>query len=163
MSDPTKSATHNTDSQKRSWLWIGLFGVVIVAAVLAGTTFLQPNSTPTASAANMSLNSAEVVIADLTQEETYHGKLESIKGTGTLIPAAQIELAFTTSGIVADLPVQVGQTVQAGDLLAQIDVGTLAAQDEVSVAQAQINLDVAQQALDDLLNWEQDADGIAQM
>ena len=31
------------------------------------------------------------------------------------------------------------------------------------MAQAQINLDVAQQALDDLLNWEADADQIAQL
>ena len=117
----------------------------------------------TASAATDPLNYAEVVITDLRQEEEFNGKLESIKGTGTVIAPVQIDLAFSTPGTVVELPVQVGQVVQAGDLLARVEARTLAAQDEIAVAQAQINLDVAQQALDDLLNWEPDADQIAQL
>ncbi|MCP4424971.1 MAG: HlyD family efflux transporter periplasmic adaptor subunit [Chloroflexi bacterium] len=148
---------------KRIWLWIGLIGVAIVAVVWVGTAVFRPNKAPAATADNAPANTAEVVIADLTQEETYYGKLESVTGVGTLIPAAQIELAFTTPGVVSDIVAVVGQTVQAGDVLAQVDAAALAAQDEISVAQAQINLDVAQQALDDWLNWEQDAAEIAQL
>jgi multidrug efflux pump subunit AcrA (membrane-fusion protein) len=153
-------------------------GVVIVAAVsaalvflqpnavptaLAALRFLQPNGAPTAAAATDALNYAEVVIADLRQEEEFNGKLESIKGMGTLISPVQIDLGFSTPGTVVELPVRVGQVVQAGDLLARVEASTLAAQDEIAVAQAQINLDVAQQALDDLLNWEPNADQIAQL
>jgi multidrug efflux pump subunit AcrA (membrane-fusion protein) len=140
-----------------------LIVVVIVAAVLAGAAFFRSGGTMTSTEANTPPNYVEAAIADLVQEESYNGKLESVKGTGSLIPAAQIELAFTTPGIITELPVQVGQTVQVGDHLARVDAETLIAQDEISVAQAQINLDVAQQLLDDLFNWEVDADNIAQL
>jgi multidrug efflux pump subunit AcrA (membrane-fusion protein) len=153
-----------TGRGKRPFLWIGLIIVLIIAVVLAGAAFLRPaTSTTTISSANTSSNTAEVVITDLVQEETFKGRLESIKGTGTLIPAAQIDLAFGTPGTIVELPVQVGQTVQAGDLLARVDAEAIIAQDEISVAQAQINLDVAQQAIDNLLNWEVDQDQVAQL
>jgi multidrug efflux pump subunit AcrA (membrane-fusion protein) len=134
-----------------------------VPAALVSLRFLQPNGAQTASAETDTLNYAEVVIADLRQEKEFNGKLESVKGTGTVIAPVQIDLAFSTPGTVIELPVQVGQTVQAGDVLAQVEASALAAQDAIGVAQAQINLDVAQQALDALLNWEPDADQIAQL
>jgi multidrug efflux pump subunit AcrA (membrane-fusion protein) len=86
------------------------------------------------------LNVADVTVTDLRQEEAFNGKLESIGGTGTLIPAAQTDLAFETPGTVVELPVQVGQEVQAGDLLARADVTALAAQDEIAVAQARLDV-----------------------
>jgi multidrug efflux pump subunit AcrA (membrane-fusion protein) len=86
------------------------------------------------------LNLADVVMTDLRQEEEFSGKLESIGGMGTLIPAVEIDLAFETPGVVAELPVEVGQEVQAGDVLARVDVTILAAQDEIAVAQAQLDV-----------------------
>jgi HlyD family secretion protein len=187
MSDPSTLAYHSETGRRLPWIWIGLIGLVIIAAVLAALFFLRQNGAPAASAETDSQNFADVVITDLTQEETFNGKLESIKGLGTLIPASQIDLSFASSGTVAELLVQVGQDVQAGDLLARVD--SVAAQhavttaelqlaqaamqtdatttqngmsyDDISVAQAQINLNVAQQALDNLLNWEPDEDEIA--
>ena len=138
MSDPSTPSHNNTKPRRRSWIWISLTGFVIVAVVLVAV--VRPNNAPTAAATTDLLNFADVVVTDLTQEEEFNGKLESIKGAGTLIPAAQIDLAFDTPGIVVDLPVQVGQEVQAGDVLAQVDATALAAQDEIAVAQAQINV-----------------------
>jgi RND family efflux transporter MFP subunit len=42
-------------------------------------------------------------------------------GTGTLISANETDLAFTTGGRVAELLVEVGDKVEAGDLLAKVD------------------------------------------
>lgn len=94
------------------------------------------------------LNFAAVVMTELTQEEAYNGKLESIKGTGTTIPTAQIALAFGTSGTIANVLVQVGQAVQIGDELARLDTPDLAravTQAEVNLRQAQIALERGQQ------------------
>jgi multidrug efflux pump subunit AcrA (membrane-fusion protein) len=128
---------------------------------LAALHFLQPNGAQTASVGDDPLNFAEVVIADLRQEEEFNGKLESIKGTGTVIAPVQIDLGFSTPGTVVELPVQVGKVVQAGDLLARVEASALVAQEEIAVAQAQISLDVAQQALNDLSSWEPDAEQTA--
>ncbi len=189
MSDPSTPSNNNTEPQRRPWIWPSLVGFVIVATVLAAVVLLRQNGSPVEATGADPLNFAEVVITDLTQEENFNGKLESIDGTGTLIPASQIELNFATPGTVVELLVQVGQAVQAGDVLARVDnvtaqnaVTTAELQlaqaamqtdatttqsgisfDDISVAQAQINLDVAQQALDNLLNWEVNADEIAQL
>jgi HlyD family secretion protein len=189
MSDPATPANNDTGPRRRPWVWLSLVGLLIVAAVLAAVILLGQNGSSAEAAEVDLVNLAEVVITDLTQEETFNGKLESIGGTGTLIPASQIALSFTSPGTLAELLVQVGQTVQAGDVLARVDnvaaehavttaelqLGQAAKQtdgtttqsgisfDDINVAQAQINLNVAQQALDSLLNWESDADEIAQL
>jgi HlyD family secretion protein len=68
-------------------------------------------------------------------------------GSGTLIAGKQSELGFGTSGTVAEIYVQPGDVVQAGDLLAeQADVEGL----EAEVAAAELALHEAQQALDTL-------------
>ena len=123
MSDPSTPSHNNTKPRRRSWIWISLIGVVIVAVVLVAV--VRPNNAPTAAATTDLLNFADVVVTDLTQEEEFNGKLESIKGAGTLIPAAQIDLAFDTPGIVVDLPVQVGQEVQAGVVTPKNWTGTI--------------------------------------
>jgi len=188
MSAPS-TPSNNKEPRRRPWIWLSLIGLVIVAAVLAAVVLLPQNGSSAEATEADPLNFADVVITDLTQEETFNGKLESIKGSGTLIPTSQIELSFASPGTVVELLVQVGQEVQAGDVLARVNsiaainaVTTAELQlaqaamqtdatttqsgisfDDISVAQAQINLNVAQQALDNLLNWEVDADEIAQL
>ena len=88
------------------WFWFGLIGVLIVAAASAVLIFLQPDGVPFCidptlciSCSRMALkqrlletgtlNYAEVVVTDLRQEEAFNGKLESIKGTGTVIAPMQ--------------------------------------------------------------------------
>lgn len=143
MSESQASSTNNRRPRRRAWLWISLTGVVIIAAALTTVLPLRPSGAPIASAqddAPGALNVADVVVTDLRQEEAFNGKLESIGGTGALIPAAQIDLAFETPGTVVELPVEVGQEVRAEDVLARVDVTALAAQDEIAVAQAQLDV-----------------------
>jgi len=142
MSAPS-TPSNNKELRRRSWIWLSLIGVVIVAAVLAAVVLLRPDDAPTAVAATDRLNFADVVMTDLTQEENFDGKLESIGGTGALIPASQIDLSFATPGTVAELLVQMGQEVQAGDVLAHLDTTALeraVAQAEISLRQAEILL-----------------------
>lgn len=133
----------------RSWLLTSLTGVVLVAAVLAAVVLPGIDGCPTWLVASVAsaqddapgaLNVADVVVTDLRQEEAFNGQLGSIGGTGALIPAAQIDLAFETPGTVVELPVQVGQQVRAGDVLARVDAAALFAQDEIAVAQAQLDV-----------------------
>ena len=163
MSDPGTPGNNNGETRRRPWIWLALIGLLIVAAVLAVVVFLPQNGSLAKATETDPPNLAEVVITDLTQEETFNGKLESIKGSGTLVPASQIELSFATPGTVAELLVQMGQEVRAGDTLARVDAEVLAAHDEINVTQAGINLDVAQEALDTFLAWEADPGEIAQL
>lgn len=121
MSAPS-TPSNNKEPRRRPWIWLGLIGLVIVAAVLAAVVLLPHNGSSAEATEADPLNLADVVITDLTQEETFNGKLESIKGSGTLIPASQIELSFASPGTVAELLVQVGQEVQAGDVLALVQL-----------------------------------------
>jgi len=66
---------------------------------------------------------------------------------GRLVPARSAWLSFQTDGEVAEVLVEEGQSVQAGDVLAMLD-NPEAAQAELKAAQ--LELTQAQQALDDL-------------
>jgi HlyD family secretion protein len=61
-------------------------------------------------------------------------------GSGELVPAAEMEMAFRTSGVVDEVFVQVGDLVQEGDLLAQLKTDDL----ERALAEAEFDLELAQ-------------------
>lgn len=115
----------------------------------------------------------------------------SANGAGTLIPATEVNLGFRSGGLLAEVPVQVSDQVQTGDVLAQLDEGdarkavasaqlqvaqaeaNLAAQQDpaarqraiagaqLQMAQAEANLGEAQFKLDELLNWTPDEQAVA--
>ena len=67
-------------------------------------------------------------------------------GTGNLKPETEAELAFETSGVVAEVLVEVGDLVQAGDVLARLDdtdARLAVAEAEVQVEQAETGLALA--------------------
>jgi len=67
-------------------------------------------------------------------------------GSGTLLPARELALGFRTSGVLAEVGVEVGDQVMAGDLLARLDD----ADAEAQVAQAKANLRLAELKLTEL-------------
>ncbi len=81
----------------------------------------------------------------------------TIESSGAIEPQQQASLTWKSSGTVAAINVQVGDTVQAGDELFTIDPGTAAA----TLAQAQADLLTAQNALDDLLNPSAEATALS--
>jgi HlyD family secretion protein len=81
-------------------------------------------------------------------ETVARGDLSAVVGaTGTVRAAQAVTLAWQTSGIVESVEAQLGDRVQAGELLAVLERASLPK--EVVLAEA--NLVSAQQALDDLI------------
>lgn len=111
----------------------------------------------------------------------------SATGAGSVIAATEIEVGFNSSSKLTELSVQVGDKVQAGDVLARLDstaaeetvanaelqlaqaimqtdasaTNTGISYNDITIEQAQISLEQAQATLDDLLNWKPDPDEIA--
>jgi HlyD family secretion protein len=95
-------------------------------------------------------------------------------GTGTLVPKSEVELSFSSGGLLTEVLVAVGDKVQAGDVLARVDNTDAQGQvadaetnlrlaelelaeltdspDATELAAAQYQLSSAQEALEDLLN-----------
>jgi RND family efflux transporter MFP subunit len=121
-------------SNKRKWL-LGLAALLALGAggYLYYTQTAQAAQTPAAPA----LQTAKVRTGDIRITAT---------GAGTLTPAAEIDLAFRTSGTITELPVKVGDTVRAGAVLARLDEAAA----KLQVAQAELNVQGAQAKLDDL-------------
>ncbi|MBT9384970.1 efflux RND transporter periplasmic adaptor subunit [Pseudooceanicola sp. CBS1P-1] len=76
---------------------------------------------------------SEIVTADPTRERAFPGEVEA---------AHETDLAFQTVGRIATLPVQVGDRVQKGQVLATLDRVTL--QQDVDAAQAALSSAQAQ-------------------
>ena len=118
-------------------LTINLVIVVAIAAVgFWGYSTLHPK------AAAAALSTVTVSRGDVSS---------TVSSSGTVISPSDIALAPTTSGTLAKLNVKVGQSVHAGEVLAQMDTTSLksaVAQAQSSLIQAQANLTNAQATAD---------------
>lgn len=77
----------------------------------------------------------------------YGEILEQVSATGTVAPASQIDLGFTSSGRVTVLPVKTGDRVTAGQLLISLDTSDL----NFQAQSYQAALEIAQAKLAQLL------------
>jgi HlyD family secretion protein len=71
----------------------------------------------------------------------------TVDGSGSLAPIGEVSLAFSSGGQVAEVLAAVGDTVEAGGVLARLDdtdAREAVADAELQVAQAEINLALAQ-------------------
>lgn len=163
---------------KRKRFWIISMLVVALATAVGYVYYVRETAVAAAGSAEPDVQTAVVRLGEITVSAT---------GAGSVIPATEVELGFTTGGHLLELLVTVGQKVQAGDLLARVDdtdaqktlvnaqlqLAQAAMQsdasatqvglsyDDISVAQAQMALEEAQQALAELQNWTADPDEIA--
>ncbi len=76
-------------------------------------------------------------------------KLSIVTAEGKLLPASSVELAFVQGGVVAEILAQPGDSLAAGDVIAQL-IGLEAAQ--AQLVAAQLELASAKKALNDLQN-----------
>jgi HlyD family secretion protein len=76
-------------------------------------------------------------------------RLTTVTAEGTLLPTPAVELAFAQGGVVSEILAQPGETLAAGDVIAQL-VGLETVQAEL--AAAQLELAGAKKALNDLQN-----------
>ncbi len=112
-------------------------GVQFAAGLLVGGVFLVAcNGTAEPNAADEELQTAVVRQGDLVLFAS---------GSGSLIPGREVELGFGANGPVAELNVQAGDVVDAGDILA---VAGEQEQLQAAVASAELSLLEVQAALD---------------
>ena len=103
--------------------------LVVLAAAAAGLYFaFRPAATPTAAGPS-------TVMRDVTASTTT--LTTSVGASGTMQPAQQSNLSFSSAGTVTAVTVAVGDKVSAGAVLAAIDLADL-----------QSNVDAAQAAVD---------------
>ena len=112
-------------------IMIGLFLVAMLAVIAfavggcGGSTPATPTPAVTASA----VKAAAKIIAE-----------------GKVVPAKSAALSFQTGGIIAQVPVALGDKIEAGKLLAQLDTRQL----ELQLAQSEANLAASQAKLSQL-------------
>lgn len=75
-------------------------------------------------------------------------------GSGTLVPNTEVDLSFSSGGRLAEMLVEVGDQVQAGDMLARLEDTDAQSQ----VTQAEINLRLAELQLSELTGTPDAAD-----
>lgn len=125
------------NKKKSLWRWLAL--VVVIAALIAGGLYFYRSQTTLAQEPTETpLQTTTVRRGDLVVSAT---------GAGTVIPASEVSLGFDSGGLLVEIPVQVGDRVQAGDVLARVDDTSARSQ----VKQAELNLTEAQLQLAKLL------------
>jgi HlyD family secretion protein len=117
---------------KRFWI------IFIVLALAVGGFLYYTSSTAAATPPDEpALQTAKVRTGDIAI---------TASGAGNLVPAAELDLSFRTGGALVELRVNVGDHVEAGDVLARLDDASA----KLQLAQAELNLHSAQAKLDDL-------------
>ncbi|MFQ6102272.1 MAG: efflux RND transporter periplasmic adaptor subunit [Anaerolineae bacterium] len=126
--------------------WIVVVAVVLLAGLgYGGYTVWQGFSTRSAAAQAPAEETAVV----------QRGTLRvTVDATGSLAPQSEVSLAFSSSGLVAEVFVEEGQQVEAGQLLAQLDTDD----PELQVTQAELSLREAELQLETLLEPPDQAD-----
>jgi multidrug efflux pump subunit AcrA (membrane-fusion protein) len=119
--------------------WIVI--IVMIAAAGGGYYYYASASQPDQTEAEQEVRTSTARQGDLVIYAT---------GTGTLVASSEVELSFGINGEIQAINVQVGDTVQAGDVLAQLEEGASLVSLEASVTSAELSLLNAQQALNDL-------------
>jgi macrolide-specific efflux system membrane fusion protein len=118
--------------RRAGWIALGA-AIVLVLAGVGGYLVASSGSTPA---------SAQVTT---TKETVSTGTLrQTVAASGTLAPAVDDTLGFSSSGVVTSVAATVGQAVSKGQKLATIDSAALAAtvaQDNATVATDQAKVD----------------------
>jgi HlyD family secretion protein len=116
---------------KKVWT-IGII-VLVALVVAAGALFLRGTN-----------RSAALESAPSTATVTRGSIQETVSATGNAVAEKQVTLAFETSGKIAQVRVEAGQPIAAGQVLAHLDTTS----QQWQVAQAQASLDTAQVRLE---------------
>lgn len=127
-----------TRKTRRQPRWPLIVVLLVVLAMAAGSWYyLRGRAAATAAETTPALQTARVRSGDIAI---------TANGSGNLLPASEVGLAFRSSGIVAEMLVSGGDQVEAGQVLARLDSADASAQ----VVQAETNLRLAELRLAEL-------------
>jgi HlyD family secretion protein len=138
-----KNLTESNNKKKKGKKGLWLLAVILVlAALFVGWRILNNQ------------REASQVFANLQTEPYRRDSLNAfIYGTGTVQPSQTAVLTWSTSGIVGEVNIALGDTVEKDAVLIALDPDSLS----VDILQAKIDVINAQTALDDLYeNWGAD-------
>lgn len=113
-----------------------LLCLAVVAAAGAGCSRSEPSAAP----GQPNQPAARVAVATVQSADLA----SAIEVTGTVRPVQRAQLAAKFMGAIEELPVTLGQPVQAGDILVKISAGEISAR----LVQAQAQLNSARRDLD---------------
>ena len=122
--------------RKRLWIAVGA-SVVVAGLGLGGWRLISGRRDATAEA--QASTETAIVRQDTLQV--------TVEGAGSLAPRAEIQLAFLSGGQVAEVLVEEGQLVEAGQPLVRLETDEL----ELDVARAEVSLAAAEGQLAQLL------------
>jgi HlyD family secretion protein len=133
--------SNNKKKKGKKGLWLLAF-FLVVAALFVGWRILNNQ------------RQANLVLANLQTEPYRRDSLNAfIFGTGTVQPSQTAALTWSTSGIVGEVKIALGDTVEKDAVLMALAADSLS----VDILQAEIDVINAQTALDDLYeNWGAD-------
>jgi len=121
---------------RRRVFWIGLAIIVLALAAGGGTLYYTRVYLPGQKKAEQPIATAQVRQGDL---------VISVSGSGTLVPASEMDLGFQSKGYLDEVLVEVGDQVREGDVLARLKTDEL----KLAVDEADIEARLAQLELDD--------------
>lgn len=128
-------------STKRSrWLWI-IAAVAVIGVGFLAFTLVEPTRLLRADADGVGAQDSQVAVValgDLTAEAAASGNVQASR---------EVRLSLGVSGVVDTVAVAVGDQVQAGDVLVQLNTAAL----ERSLANAELSLAIQEANLQDLL------------
>ena len=127
--------------KKNKTYWILTLMVTVSLAIYIGYTVVYPGIYQGRVDHSEPYSTSMVRIGDLTILTS---------GTGQIIPAAEFGMSFVQSGTIIEIPVQVGDDVRTGDVLAVLRSDKSEAQLAAEVAAAELAVAEAQAALDEL-------------
>lgn len=137
-------------------LWIIVF--LSISLVVVGCAHQSPTPTPTP-------------VSIVSPDAESFGFDAGVVASGTIVPAREARLSFAISGTIETVVVEVGDEVEEGDLLVQLDdtdarqavaqaemQKTIA---ELGVKQADVNLALAQANLKSVSGWSPNPNAVA--
>ena len=106
--------------------------IVLILGVVLGLTWLSYQTF-----GGQAIQKQAADDADMEKFVVKRDVIEAtVSATGSIAPESEITLTFESAGKVEEIPVEKGQMVEAGDLLAKLETASL----ELQVAQAQATL-----------------------
>ncbi|HSQ16669.1 MAG TPA: efflux RND transporter periplasmic adaptor subunit [Anaerolineales bacterium] len=135
------------EKHKLSQYWVGLGVAVLVGLIFAGCSGLQAS------------------ITEVPEPETAQEFAPVISATGKVVPQQWANLSMPTAGVLAEILVAAGETVEAGQELIRLAGGSSedpAPELEAARQAAALEVENAQQSLDALVEAAQAAQAAAQ-